>query len=90
MPDEAEPFAHAGDRVTCEAGHGIFTITQDLYEYSKIEAEHFSDPCDGMKPPKNGDRIRGECPQCGADWMRPGVTAGFVVHLESGGWQPNG
>jgi hypothetical protein len=62
-------IAYKGDTVTCENGHEICDVTQDIGRYSGANAEMFTAWRRGMS--SEGDQLMRHCSICGAEFIRP-------------------
>lgn len=76
-------YAHAGERITCEAGHVVVTVAQDIAVGALYDPGQFRD---WIQPAPKMGMPASLCPclVCGAPWF--GLHAGRL-HFEEGGWR---
>ena len=80
-----------GTIVTCENGHEVCEISRDIYIYSLVECNDFTNFNENITVPQIHDRIGDHPCHCGKDWIRYEVlssTRGHVrVHIKDEGWK---
>lgn len=76
-------YARAGERITCEAGHVVVTVAQDIPMGAPYSSDQYRD---WQQPePKQGmSAALVPCLVCGAPWFGS-LNAG--LHFEDGGWR---
>jgi hypothetical protein len=62
-------IAYKGETVTCENGHEICDVAQDIGRYSSANAEMFTGWRRGMS--SEDERLMRYCCSCGAEFIRP-------------------
>ena len=73
-------LARKGEIVTCENGHALFRLTDDMYAGSRFRAGSFETVGTDVQKPAAGEKIK-PC-ACGARWVKGGP--GVRVHFEDG------
>jgi hypothetical protein len=63
-------IAYKGETVTCENGHEICEVAEDVSRYSGAKAELFTSWRMGVPPP-GIEPMRCHCDVCGAEFIRP-------------------
>ena len=84
MSEETGPYliAKAGEIVTCESGHEICDVAEDIYGHGRIASKQFAN-FRWDYAPKSGETVP-NCPQCGARFIlaRAPHLGGGVVHID--------
>ena len=78
-------YARVGDIVTCENGHDVCDVVQEIHVHDVIRASHFGNWRD-IEAPTAGDPLLRECPLCNGRFMK---TSGqkYVRLNINGKWQ---
>lgn len=79
-------LAKVGDLVTCEAGHPIAHVLDNIEPYTPARVSQFGWLRSDHKP-KPCDRFTG-CPECGAAYVRriPSAPHYVQLHTREQGW----
>lgn len=81
-------MAFKGDIVTCEKGHQLYKVKQNVLPGEPIKAKHLQRLTKDAQFPRNNVAIKTEC-HCGAPWMRQKPDSQAAqVHFADGEWRP--
>jgi len=80
-----DAFVEAGTVVTCEAGHRIYRVANDLGR--RLRSADFIAIHPDIPDPRPGHHIGGRCP-CGKPFARRTGHGGHQFHFEGLGWRP--
>lgn len=79
-------YAKAGEIVTCENGHEIATVRQDIFRYTRAKRDQFSWR-EGAEPELCTPYSANVCPHCGGRYIAVNAVKGTVMHFAEGGWR---
>jgi hypothetical protein len=75
-------IAAKGTQMTCENGHLIGTLNQDVHDGDELLSEQFDWHIPGH--PKDGDGIEHSCPTCGRPYIQSAGIKGVAIHTPAG------
>jgi hypothetical protein len=79
-------IAAAGETVTCENGHRICTVVDDIKpDNGVVSAYQFKDWV-SLPAPRPGHAVR-PCPACGAPFIKGNGDGGHALHIKGRGWR---